>query len=913
MNLLQDWLRDPPVGFTHPLFLLLLPLLAGFYFLAIRQRSVPRGPWPFALWLRLAVALLLVLALSGLRLPAPVKSVATVFVVDMSDSVPADIREGAKFWVRQSLERQGPDDLAGIVTFGRDAHVEMPLGKVRDHAEWSEPPVGNRTDVGRALEVAASMLPSPNSGPLRRLVVLTDGNETAGDARRALLRPQLRDVEVAIRPLPPRLQDTAITSLSVPAALRDGDPLELRVAIASSAVQTANLRIWAQTGGGGESHLLMEQPIDLENGPRELSVSASSLPKGTWAFKAQLDVTNDSRPENNESWAYTIVGDPARVLLVEGAPGEATAIGAALASAKMVIDTIRPAQLAAQVDRLMPYETVVLANVHGGDLRKEQMTALQQFVGDRGRGLVVLGGERTFGLGDYADTPLEAALPVTVQPPDRDQAATLAVILVVDRSGSMSTADTSDRRATRMELAKEGAIQAVEALQEGDQVGVVAFDYTPRWTSEVRPIRGPGDVRAVTDRIAAIQPDGGTDIYAALESAYRGLQQVSARVKHVILLTDGEGTPAPYPTLLAAMRRAGITISAVGVASESGQRDLQTIARLGQGRYYFSKTAQDIPKIMTQEARLAGRSFKQERDFKPRLVTPAPAVRGLVPIDFPALHGYVRVSPKAGSETVLASDQEEVILSQWQYGLGRSVVWTADAQGAWSADWVRTDQFRQLWTQTARWSMRSPAEPGLQVSVRGDGEQAVIRVESFEPTGEFRNLLNTVADVAMPDGTSKRLTLPQAAPGRYEGRMALVGAGVYFLQVTQTEAGGTAVAQQTAGYAMPQAPEYQLTATNRLLMERIAAETGGPTIFDPQDSWRRDTRSGLPPQEVWSYLMMAALLLFVSDVAVRRLRPSLVDAVRLPARLGGVITALRRRKPVLPHVRLHPLQAGRRR
>src|SRR5262249_19454302 len=236
---------------------------------------------------------------------------------------------------------------------------------------------------------------------------------------------------------------------------------------------------------------------------------------------------------------------------------------------------------------------------------------------------------------DGAYAALGDALQATVQPPEREQAATLARILVIDRSGSMSGSDTRDRRTTRMALAKEGAIQAVETLQEGDQVGVVAFDYSPRWVTEVRTIRGPADTRAVSDRIATIQPDGGTDIYSALDYAYKGLQQVSARVKHIILLTDGEqGSPAPFVPLINAMRRAGITLSTVGVSGDIGSRaqaDMQDWARRGQGRYYFTNTADEVPRIMTQEARMAGRSFKQERDFKPRLATAAPAVRGLIP------------------------------------------------------------------------------------------------------------------------------------------------------------------------------------------------------------------------------------------------------------------------------------------
>ncbi|HEX2184513.1 MAG TPA: VWA domain-containing protein, partial [Chloroflexota bacterium] len=724
----------------------------------------------------------------GLRLPAAARSVATVFVVDLSASVPADIREGAKGWVRQALAEARPDDLAAIVTFGADARVELPLGKARDHATWGEPPLADGTNIAAALDLAASLLPAPGSGSLRRIVLLSDGNETSSNARAVTLRPHFRDVEVAVLALPQRLNDVGITGFSVPPVMREGEPAELRLALLSPAAVEGVLRIWAK--GGTIEQLVYEQTLQLPSaGPHEVSVNAGTLSKGSWALQAVLDVPGDSQPQNNESWAVTVVQDPARVLLVEGQPGEATALRDTLLEVNIQVDVVRPAQLPTQAPQLARYESVILANVHAADLRREQMQAVQRYVSEQGRGLVVVGGERTFGLGEYTNSPLEEALPVTVQPPDREQSASLALILVIDRSGSMSGTDTGDRRTTRMELAKEGAIQAVETLQDGDQVGVIAFDYTPRWITEVRTIRGPGDVRAVADRIATIQPDGGTDIYSAMDAAYRGLQQVTARIKHVILLTDGEqGSPAPFVALINAMRRAGITLSTVGVSGDIGSRaqaDMQDWARRGQGRYYFTNTARDVPRIMTQEARLAGRSFKQERDFKPRLVTAAPAVRGLVPADFPPLHGYVRVSPKRGAETVLSSDQEEVVLAEWQYGLGRSLVWTADAQGEWSKDWVPTEQYRRLWPQAVRWTMPAPAVPGLQVAVGGDGRQGSIRVEAYEPGG-FRNGLQTVADVAAPDGSATRLPLLQTAPGRYEGTFGIGSPGAYFVHVSQT-------------------------------------------------------------------------------------------------------------------------------
>ena len=903
-----------PISFSAPLFLALLLLLPAFFLVARRRRKVPRGPWPVSLWLRLGVCFLLIMALAGLRLPAPAKSVATVFVLDQSESIPADIREGAKNWVRDAIGQRGPDDLVGIVTFGSEAHVELPLSKPADHAAWGQPPGGAATDVGAALELAADLLPRPGSGSIRRIVLLSDGNETRGSAQRILQRPSLRDVEVAVLGLPQRLQDTALTSFIAPPALRDGEPAELRLAVASPIDQQGQLRVWAN------DQLVSDQPVSLPNGPLELTVPVGDLAQGFWAFRAELAVDGDSRPENNRSWAYTVVREPARVLLVEQAPGAAVEVRRVLGDARVRVDSLPPGEVPADAGALAAYDSVVLINVPATALGQARMEALEQLVAQRGKGLVVIGGDQTFGLGDYADTPLEAALPVTVQPPDRDQVASLALVLVIDRSGSMAATDTVDRRASRLDLAKEGAILAVETLKEGDQAGVIAFDTTAQWVADLQTLAGPGDVRNVANRIATIQLGGGTDFIDGLSLAYRQLQQSSARVKHVILLTDGEAPEAGIPQLLAAMRRGGITVSTLGVSNDisgSGKAVLERIARTGQGRSYFTNTPNDVPRIMTQEARLAGRSYKEEHDFKPRLMTPAPPVRGLVPSEFPDLHGYVRTSPKRAAEVILASDQNEPILAEWQYGLGRAMAWTSDAEGPWGRDWATagapSDAFKRFWPQAVRWTMPAPASPDLRVSVTGDGVTASVRVESFTPEGTYRNLLQSAMDVSFPDGSGQRQPLLQTAPGRYEGHFALNGDGVYALQVTQTDDAGNPVASETTGYALPYSPEYAITPANRILMERLAADTGGPVLNRPEEAWRRDTAHALQPQDVWIEALALALVVFVADVAVRRLRPEARDLRRAGGAARRLVGRLDPRR--LPRFRpvIHPLQSGRRR
>lgn len=911
--------------FARPWWLLLLAVLPWFWWIARpakpalpfgggalsagpgtslgRARSSTRNPGSTLgrLAMRSVIVVTTVLGIAGLTVAAPVVGVATVFLIDTSASIPADVQAGAMGFATAALDARGPDDLGGIVTFARGAHIDTPLGhrdpnrpdtrvaQVGVPETVSAPAVNTATNLEDAISTGAALLPPPTAGYLRRLVLLSDGNETTGSARSASRAPALVNVEIATYSVPGRLDDAAIASFVVAPTLHDGDDAEGRISIISPSPITASLKVWARavgdpagsTGVGDRGTLVFDRTLDLDQGPAEIPVALGRLSPGAWAFAAELSAPADALPDNNMAWAHTLVSNPARILVVEGSPDTATALRRALGEARILTDVVTPDGIPGTAQGFANFDAILLVDVPTTAMTDAQMTAIREAVSSGGRGLVVAGGEHTFGQGEYAGTPLEEALPVTVQLPEKDQASTLAIVIVIDRSGSMSGIDTRDRRASRMDLAKEGATLAIETLREGDQIGVVAFDYNARWVSEIRPLRGPADFKTVADRIATIQPDGGTDIYAALDVAYRGLQTTQARVKHVILLTDGEGTPAPFPNLLNAYRRANITLSTVGVSSEAGKSLLQDLARRGSGRYYFTDTPSAVPQIMTQEARLAGRAHKQERDFKPRLAAASSAVRGLVPNDFPQLHGYMRTTPRPGAEIILTSDQEETVLAQWQYGLGRALVWTADLEGPWSRDWSDTAAFRSLWVQAIRWSMPAPGNPNIAVRVMpssdGDGTRARVLVDAWAPGGGFRDLLASSADIAGPDGASRRVNLSQVAPGHYQGDFDARSPGVYFVRVTQTDTSGQVVASEIAGFDRAYPVEFAPAWGNRTLLERLASESGAPTIPTPADAWRRDTIHRTAPRDIWPELLMTSVLLFVVDVALRRLRPTWAD------------------------------------
>ncbi|HEX3657824.1 MAG TPA: VWA domain-containing protein [Pirellulales bacterium] len=891
---------DYRLDFDRPALLLLLLLAPAIWF-GVRGSlaAMGRGRWFAALLLRTTIFVLLVAALAEVQIVRTIDRLAVIYLVDRSWSVSPDQARAAIEYVNRSraehLDRRH-GDMAGVIVFGRRAAVELPpidedlkIARIETHVD----PDG--TNLADALGLAEACFP-PDCA--KRVVIVSDGNENLGEAAEAVQHLIAAGVGVDVVPLHHQHRnDVAVEKVTAPPEVRRDVPFDLRVVLNNSAAEAdravpvaGRLQVFRRTGDGEQ--LLSEEAIVVRPGKHVFSLRDKLKAADFYTYNVRFTADNpahDAVPQNDRGSAFTQVRGKGWVLLIEDSEhrGQFDDLARRLREAGNEITVAGSAACFTNLADLQRYDTVILANVPrtssqtAEDLpvfSDEQIELLVRNTQQMGSGLVMLGGPRSFGAGGWADTRLEAAMPVDFQIKSAKVVPIGALMLVIDSSGSMS--------GEKIEMSKAAAIATLKVLSPRDFLGVVCFDSAARW---IVPTRRVGGGEAIVQLLRRIGAGGGTDMMPGMQQGYQALAKVDSAVKHMIVLTDGQTAGAGYPELAARMNRQGITTTSVAIGADAANPLMQSIAQAGGGKFYHVVNPQAVPRIFMNEARRVARPlvFEDDRGFQPKIELSHEMLKG---IDSPPpITGYVLTSVKQNPlvEVLLSSPQPAAdhnpILASWTYGLGRTVALTTDAGQRWAKDWLAWPNYDKLFSQMVRWSMRPlGGEAGFTIATDVRDRKLQVVVSALEPGNQLLNFLTMDGMVVGPDLTPLHLPIKQVAPGRYVGECPVERAGSYFVTVAPSER----QAPLRTGVTVTEGSEFRNLPTNETLLASLAAlePKGGHAgeIIDIEDSpseapvgaipnvFRRDLERPTNRQPSWNLLLLAAGCLFLVDVFNRR-------------------------------------------
>ncbi len=886
-----------PVQFDTPIWLVLIPIMWALVLLLARRSLSGLGG--ASKWTALAVRLLVIALLAG-AMAEPQwrresKDVAVTFVLDASKSVPKPLQTEVDRYVEEARAaglkaETGREDRLGVVTAARESYVQTLPSKLAKSVDKITIGSEDATNLSQGLRLAMAVLPEDAAN---RIVIASDGNETVGSLLQAAEVAKAAGVPIDVLPLSYKYESEVIVDkLVAPATARRGENLMLRVLVTATRPTAGLLTV---TMNGDPVDLDpdadgMAARVELKQGPNVMSVPVRALTSGPQRFEAVFEPLREpGRPvgdqiaENNRAIAVTFVSGEGRVLVVGEAAEETDALVAALRESKIEVEVRTAEQMPGDLTAMNAYEAIVLVNEASYNFSVKQQEELKQYVHDSGGGLVMVGGPESFGAGGWIGSPLEDALPVRLDPPQKRQMPRGALALVIH----------SVEIPQGVYYGQKVCEAAVNALSRLDLIGINEFNGMGSvW---VHPLQAVGDGSLVKQRIKNLQFGDMPDFAPSLKLSYDALVAADAGQKHVIMISDGD-PQEPSKALLQRFVDAKISISCVGIGVHgvNEQKRMKGIADATGGRFYdVSGDVASLPQIFIKEAQTVRRSLIWEGSpFQPAMTGgAAETMRGLGQV--PGISGYVVTAEREGLALVtLRGKENDPIAAQWQYGLGKAVAFTSDATSRWAANWVSWANFRQFWEQHLRWVMRPGGNANIKVTTENKGDDTVITVDALDAAGERLNFANFTGRLALPNGEGQDVTLRQIGPGRYEGRVRTDKPGAYvasFRYVAPGKDGAPMQGSVQAAVTRPFADEYRSLEDNTPLLRQVAEMTGGRVLeFDAQkdDVWNaQGLKFPVATRPIWLTTALVAIGMFLVDVGVRRVRVDVPAMARAVGRL----------------------------
>ena len=909
------------VAATTPIFaavwwLLLLALIPIIWHISCESLT-SMGNWRrfFALALRTLVLLTIVVALAELQFLRVNNRMTVLYLLDQSESIPKPVRQSMVRWAKQnSKQYRGEEDFAGVIPFGRDAAIEVApidddlpmVSRIETPPEQLRP---DATNLAQALKLAQATFPEDSS---RRVVIVSDGNENEGDAKALIEELQEGGVSVDVAPIQlTQRAEVEVEKVAIPADTRKGQPFDAKVVINNLAQPTeeddgnveGTIRVWRRQGK--QEEMITEQDVSLIPGKNVMEFRNTIEEEDFYEYQAVFVPKNpkfdDVLEQNNRATAFTQVLGAANVLLIENwetaGKGHFDHLIERLSDQEINITTQTSDQLFTSLAELQRYDCVILADVPRSsgnvdvqtNFSDEQINILVRNTQKLGCGLIMIGGQNSFGAGGWSNSELEKAMPVDFQIYNAKVIPVGALAMVMHAS-EMAQGNYWQKIISR---------EALKVLGPHDFCGVVHWGGKEEWLwgKPQGLIKVGQNKKKMMARLGQMTPGDMPEFDPSLKMAVASFSRLpDAAVKHMIVISDGDPSPPTNATLQAYKNlKVKISTVAVGTHGAAGSGLLSRIAKFTGGRYYVVRNPKALPRIFQKETmRVARPLVKEKPDMEPILTLQHEIVKGIDA--FPPFHGFVLTSKKENPlvDVILKSPEpadnpagrdNNTLLAAWTYGAGRTACFTTDAGYRWAKDWTSWTDYDRFFGQLIRWAMRPTGDKGqFNVATQIKNGEGKVIVTAMDKEGNVLNFLNVVGDVIRPDLTSADVNLKQTAPGRYEGTFDATTPGSYFIAMSPGEGYGSL----RTGLNVPYSAEYQDRETNdELLLAMSKVEVGGeagkvyPVNFEEntlkkdetakeESTFRRSPIRPVSTQDIWPLLMLLTGCLFLSDIFIRR-------------------------------------------
>ncbi|MBI1744267.1 VWA domain-containing protein [Candidatus Acetothermia bacterium] len=846
------------IAFDYPWLLLIVPILLWLVYRRRQELAHKEFPDRLSALVRVGVLALVILALTGPKIATFISKHYVVFAVDLSESTGAsqDPQTLIDF-----IKASAPADERtsySVITFGEKPYIESnfaPKPKLPKLQFLTSPPA-NGTDIAAAIRLALQTFPKDGT---KEIVLMTDGRASQGDLDSALA--QARAQGVTIHTIPVGLSEKPefwVDQLSLPEEVALNLPFQILIKVGATQKGSGQLLLYR------DHKPILDETVKLERGVTTFDLPDKLEESGSHQYQIVLKPTHDQIADNNKLDAVVRAVGGAEVLLV-GSSSEANLPARRLLSeAGYRVEERALENFGLSLAALASYRAVILNDVPLRNLQASQLDALRNYLRDLGGGLFLLQGQRA--LKEFEDRSIEELLPVTYETPEPSQIPGVALVLVLDRSSSMSERAGSD---SKINLLKLAATKGIEILDLRDYAGVVAFDTEMDW---IVPLKEIDDKEYYYRKINGLRAGGGTDFYSALESAFAELDKTRSHIKHIMLFTDGKSDKdRPFEAFLGRLEKSSITLSTVAIDTEPDLELLQKLADAGHGKLYEVRDASELPAISLREIRRISR-LRWIPGVNAVQASPASQlVRDKELAGLPAVEGYALTYEKPTAESWLrVQSTGDPLLSSWRYGLGQVAVLNTDLEGAGSAQWLKWPSLSKVLGQVMARIYRTSNEDGqLGVYTRIENGHLEITAD-VQKNHRWEQGLEVAGSLSSSEGDSQPIALKQIAPGRWRGVVENLSPGSHVLKIS-ARSGQEVVGEREKTVTLPYPEELRRIGTDQETLSKIAAQTGGVYLETPKFQPHVGISAVVAYREIWVEVLLLALALFLLDLGLRKI------------------------------------------
>ncbi len=891
------------IEFLYPwLLLLLIPMFALSFYLYFRisKRYRRTRNRIMSMVLHFIVGTLSIVTFAGIHFNYEIPNLETevILLVDSTYSGNS-VEEQKNDFIQQAIQESKDVCKIGVVTFGYGEPiyaVPLTLDASRVYMDYqnADGPDETATDLATALLYTKDLFQNKE---VAKIVIISDGMETDGRAAVAVKEVVAEGIEVNCVYFPVQLpsQEIQIQGVVTPDYnVNIGDTFKVSAMVKSTYEGLVKIELF-DNGAPCASEM-----VTLMNGEQEIQLEHFFSVPGLHSLSFKISGGTDGCQENNTFESYIYVETYTDILLVERNEGEALALKTLLEeeNEQFAIDVINVRntdQVPTTLDALRQYDQVVLVNIANADMPNGFVDLLYNYVHDIGGGLLTVGGNKqddngnlilengqivpnAYNRDDMYETLYQEMLPVQAI----DYTPPIAVMIIVDRSGSMETPAGANGE-TKLELAKQGAKSCLDALTERDYCGIMTLEEKYTEAMQVSPMTQKAKLLKAIDDIVV---GGGTVFEDALRGAGKALQAVkNVERRHIILVTDGMPSDTydlysvpieQYATDL----NAPVTFSFVIIGEDitnSGKQDLRNAAELGGGRFYDVWDMDTLPRIMREELMMPEIKAINYEDFQPEINTYNHVVSGVVQKDIPILKGFYGTKVKAGENVQMVLKGEFVpIYAQWQYGEGTVGSFMCDLNGYWSADFMANATGRRIIMNIINglFPTKNIRPQSIDLEIREQNYDNQMSVYTDLEKGETIEL-----EILSPDKTGelteKRVITPSDDTGYSRLSFSIMQPGVHKLTVIKRDSAGEVIAQTSMYKTFSYSQEYNMfydASEGESLLKSLAISGDGEMIEEAEEIYRDIERTLKRTYDPRIPFMIIALVLFLSDIAVRKFK-----------------------------------------